>query len=165
MALINKYRYLQAILIGLPIGLISLYFGVKNIVDIKQDIEDYPYTSGNVDSIYVEFLYISKSAEYPREVLCLKVNENVYYLTYGKHRLLINKYLAVGDTICLWFQEKSTGNKKIKGIKKDEKDIIKYEPGGYWVGIVFIIWGLFWVIVSGLYIFKHPEDLLGGEES
>lgn len=164
MALINKYRYLQAIFIGLPMGFISLYFGVKNIVDIKQDIGDYPYTSGIVDSIYVDFLNISKSAEYPSEALCIKVKESAYYLTYGKHRLLINRYLAAGDTISLWYQEKDTGNKKIKGIKKGEKDIIKYEPGGYWVGIVFILWGLFWTIISGLYIVKHPEDLTGGKK-
>lgn len=164
MSTITKYRYIQAIFIGLPMGIVSLYYGGKDLLDIKQNVNDYQSFYGIVDSVFVDYLRIRNNSEPPTEVLCVIIDNKLYYLTYEKHRAAVKKNLDVGDTVSIWYEQKEIGNKKIKAIKSDASEIIKYEPGGYWVGIFFLLWGLLWAIISLLYIFKHPQDLMGGNK-
>jgi len=164
MSAINKYRYLQAIFLGLPMGIISLYFGAKSLLDIKQDVNDYTTTSGIVDSIYYDYLKITPQSEHGSKALVVNIDNSQYHVfsKNNKNRILTN--LQNADTVAVWYHIEETGNMKIKALKKGNFNVIKYEPGGYWVGIFFILWGLFWAIISALYVFKHPEDLTGGKK-
>jgi MFS superfamily sulfate permease-like transporter len=93
MAAINKYRYLQAIFVGIPMGLASLYYGSIALFDIQQNVNDYQNFYGVVDSVYVDYFKTSERSKHISEVLCVKVNNNVCYLTYGKHRDIIESHI------------------------------------------------------------------------
>lgn len=159
MALINRYRYLQAIFIGLPMGIASLYYGTKDLASIKQNVNDYPCYHGIVDSVYSDYISDNLKNISRSNVLLVRVSGDNFYVVYGKHKNILLTSLNNQDSVSIWYQIKDNGNKKIKAIKKGEVDIIKYEQGGYWVGIFFITWGMFWAIISFLYIIRHPEDL------
>jgi len=161
MGLINKYRYLQAILIGLPIGLLSLFYGTKYLANIKQEVNDYSSTFGIVDSIYTDYINISSESKYQSEVIKIDVNNNEYYVISKNQKQSLKENLRKKDSITLWYQNRNNGNKKIKAIRKNGVNIISYEPRGYWIGIFFIVLGLFFTVISFLYIVRHPEDLTG----
>ncbi len=164
MSIFNTSRYLKAIFWGLPMGILSLYYGGKALTDIKQDVNDYSYTHGVVDSIYDARIKISINSKRLSNTVMVQLNDSNFYVMSANDISAVINSLNTMDTISVWYQVRETGNKKIKAIQRGEESIIKYEPGGYWVGILFMLWGLFWLVISVLYVVKHPEDLFGGKK-
>lgn len=118
MSAINKYRYLQAIFVGLPMGIISLYFGTKSLLDIKQDVNDYTTASGVIDSIYYDYLKITSQSEHSSKALVVEIGNSQYHVFYknDKNRIITN--LQKDDTVSVWYHIEETGNMKIKALKK-----------------------------------------------
>ncbi len=166
MSIFNTSRYLKAIFWALPMGILSIYYGGRALRNVKQDVNDYPNTYGIVDSIYDARIKINISSVDYYNALMVRIENDDFYAMSGKNKRLILSNLLMNDTVSIWYlMREDGGEKEIKAIKRGEEYIIKYEPGGYWVGILFMLWGLFWLVISVLYVVKHPEDLFGSKKS
>ena len=162
MAAINKYRYLQAIFIGLPMGFLSLYYGTKNFVDEKKDtLKNYKESVGIITQLTDTVLFDNKSDSYYDATKMTLNNATSYFTRITTKRQQIKGQLNADDTVVVYFEESDLKN--IKAIRYKDSFVVKFKKS-YWVGIFFILWGLFWAIISALYVFKHPEDLTGGKK-
>ncbi|MFO8000375.1 MAG: hypothetical protein R6U46_03965 [Marinilabilia sp.] len=162
MSAINKYRYFQAIFIGLPMGLLSLFYGTKDFLYEKNDtIENYQVSTGAITQLSDTVLFDKKNNSY-YEVTKITINNVVPYFTrITTKRNQIKGQLNPCDTITVFFDENSV--KEIKAIRYKNSFVVEFKKS-YWVGVFFILWGVFWTGISVLYIYKHSQDLTGDEK-
>jgi hypothetical protein len=162
MALINKYRYLQALFIGLPIGLLSLYYGSKYIIEKPKDLTELNKKEAIVDTMFNGFI-LNKDRTRKSKAYIISLESDSCFSIFNGHINKLQQNIDVNDTIIVWY--KNTNYKKIAALKKNNQFIIEYNRGGYWIGIFFIVLGLFFAIISFLYIIKHPKDLTGKKKN
>lgn len=162
MSAINKYRYLQALLIGIPMGFLSLFYGTKSFFIEKNDtLKNYTEYTGVITQLNDTVLFDKENDSYYDVTKIGLDSTNIYFTRITTKRNQIKNLLNPYDTITIYFEEDKV--KEIKAIYRNDSFIVAFKKS-YWVGVFFILWGLFWTIISVLYIFKHPEDLTGGKK-
>jgi site-specific DNA-cytosine methylase len=98
-----------------------------------------------------------------RKRLFLVGYDESYIFNKSKDFELFQKFLSKDDSVTIW---KNTKNYPytIEQFSKGDTMILEYKRIDI-AGLVFAGFGLIALIISILYIFKHPEDLKGEEET
>lgn len=161
MSAINKYRYIQAILIGLPMGFLALFYGTQSFYrEINDTLKNYKESTGIITQLKDTLLFDTENDSY-YDVTKIALDNTTFFTRITTKRSQIKSRLNLYDTITIYFEEEDIN--EIKAIYSEYSFIVPFKKS-YWVGIFFILWGLFWTIISILYVIKHPEDLKGGNK-
>lgn len=157
MSIFDKSRYLRALFILLPAGIMLFYIGIKGLTS---SIEDLPYSKGIVSKYYIGDKYHDYCECTSKTFfIYLKGKNKPYITTITKDIEKLNLLLNKGDRIEIWTWNKTKEN-QIEQVKINGELIIPYDKtiGLY---IAFLIVGLGLVVLCIFYIIKSPEDLFG----
>ncbi|ALO13814.1 hypothetical protein L21SP5_00132 [Salinivirga cyanobacteriivorans] len=158
MKYIKKYSYLHTAFIGIPTGLAFLIGGIVYFYKAPMDVNDLKKIEGVIISAGLK-TYYENNQKYSHFLVELD-KYGVYKSVYGKHiEKLVNipRDSFFNKDVDLWV---SHNDDIIRQLQFDNQNIIKFTPR-YWIGHVFLWFGLITLISSIIYVIKHPEDLTG----
>jgi len=156
---IKKINFWRVVLSAIPIGLVSLIFGINYYITTPSTIEEFVVSDGIPKKFGTVTINSSGSTFF---VYFIQLGEARYNTIYGKERdLLISKFPHYGnETIQIWHKKGEFG---IRQLVAGENVLIEYHPP-YWIAYVFFGFGLILLVSSGFYLVRHPEDLFGGDK-
>ncbi len=160
MSIFDRTRYLKTLFMLLPTGIILLYFGIK---DISTGVEDLSYNKGMVDTFYIGKKYFDDCDCRMETFFIYFIGKKKPYVTTIKlHIDTLKATIKKGEQIEIWMMQEDKLN-EIEQIRINGEMIIPYNKL-YGFNIIIILIGIGLTLLSLFYIFKSPEDLLGGVE-
>ncbi len=157
MSIFDITRYLRAIFVLLPVGILLIYWGLEGL---KKSVDDLPYSNGTVENFHTGKMYF-KNCKCRVKTFFIYINEDEkpYVTSITEHIELLTKNINLGDSVEIWTWEKYDDN-QIEQIKIHGEVIIPYNKTiGLYLG--FLVIGISLTALCLFYIIKSPEDLLG----
>lgn len=162
MSIFDRTRYIRALFVILPFGIMLSYFGIKSQFDLPKKHE-LQKISGVVLKTQVKKEYSKNYETYiDRERLYLVGHKRSYVFNKLRDYKMFQDRVMIGDSVDIWLNP-NTDIKAIRQFAKENKIILEYKRIDI-AGLIMGGFGLVALIISVLYIFKHPEDLKGGKE-
>ena len=145
----NISRYIYAVLLVLPFGIVMFSFGIKNLLVTVDKLEK---RTGKIQE-----LTISSSK------VTLKLNNSyIIYETSIPERVdILSRELKKGNIITIYKIEGKSNF--IERIDKSSKILIEFEKVYFVSGIISVI-GLIILVSSIIYLIKELPDLFGGDK-
>jgi hypothetical protein len=157
MGFFDKTRYLRAIFILLPIGIILTRFGIDGLTTTVEDLNK---VKGVVSKYKIDYKYYDY-CECDRRTLFVYISEKnkPFITTITENIKILDSFLNKGDSIEIWTWDKLRKN-EIKQVKLNGKLVLQYEKL-IGINLIFLVIGLGLTVLCVFYIIKSPEDLFG----
>lgn len=148
---VNISRYLYAILSGIPIGLILLFFGINGV---SLDENDLHKKTG-----------IVKELRLKDNVVYLKLNnEPSYYHTAIPVQVrIIEEKINTGDKVTVYKIKDNSGICYIEKLTKNGETLIEFK-NALLVPVISLILGIIIVAAGIVYLIRNFSDLFGGDK-
>ncbi len=148
---VNTSRYLYAILLGIPIGLILLFFGINGI---SLDETELHKKTG-----------IVKELRLKDGVVYLKLNnEPSYFHTAIPEQVrIIEENINTGDKVTIYKIKDNSGLCYIEKLTKNGETLIEFK-NALLVPVVSLLLGVVIIIAGIVYLIQNFSDLFGGDK-
>jgi hypothetical protein len=160
MALIRKYSYLRALVIGVPFGIACIIVGLKQFINIPDSVAKFCLYQGEITYYGMKSIY-DRDAEANFNVFYIEIEDKLYYTELGSNIDVLNSKLPAihkkSKDAKVWYKKDSF---YIEQLLIGDRLLIVYKPP-YWIGHFFLWLGVVTLASALIYVIKHPEDLTG----
>jgi hypothetical protein len=155
MRLFDQLRYSRTILIILPLGLVLLFLGWRNLINSPSDVNDFRIIEGLVKEFYIKPIFI-KSCDCEMETFFLKVNgrKNEIKTRVEKNVSILKSLVKKNSKVRVWTDD----DNYIQQLEIQDETVIKYKRSIKYT-YFFILAGLIISVVSIVYLLRYPDDI------